>query len=135
MSARASLLAGCIALMTALVVSPVKAEDAAHQACMEKAGGVTVEMLDCIGAAYERQDKALNVLWNRMLPSLKPDVKALMREAQRQWIVYRDTTCVAEAAVWGKASFAAIAGADCRLRLVTERVKWLDRIIFGDRGQ
>ena len=50
-------------LIAALVVStPIFATDllsSKFNACVDKNGGVTVEMLDCIGAQTQRQDAAL----------------------------------------------------------------------------
>lgn len=117
-----------------LLIGASHARDDAHKACMETAGGVTAEMLDCIGGAYTRTDDALNRLWNESLPKQDETTQGALREAQRHWIVSRDSTCFAEGAAWGEGSFATVAVADCRLRLTAERLRWLE-IITAPKGQ
>lgn len=116
----------------AAATSPAFGEDAEYTQCMETAGGVTVDMLDCIGAALSRADEALNVAWEEGITDVDAEVGAKLRDAQRQWILYRDTTCDAEAAIWGKGSFAGVASADCQLRVTQERVEWLGNVFSPD---
>ena len=42
----------------------------AYLACMDKSGGVTVEMLDCMSAELTRQDARLNESYQRLLSKL-----------------------------------------------------------------
>ena len=41
-------------------------------ACMDKSGGVTVDMLDCIGAETKRQDARLNKAYKEVMHQLSP---------------------------------------------------------------
>ena len=74
--------------------APAQADDAllsaGYRACMERAGGVTAAMLDCIGAEHRRQDQALNTAYRRLSASLAPRRAKALQAAQRAWIAYRD---------------------------------------------
>src|SRR4051812_32589447 len=80
-----------IASMLALgLATGAQAESKAYTACMSKAGGVTVEMLDCISAEYSRQDIRLNQAYGRAMHALSPEKQQQLRVAQRAWLVTRD---------------------------------------------
>ena len=51
--------------------------------CMDKSGGVTSDMLDCIGAETKRQDARLNKAYKDVMASLTPARKKQLQEAQR----------------------------------------------------
>lgn len=61
--------------------------------CMDKSGGVTIDMLDCINDELERQDARLNKVYKEVMALLSPERQKALREAQRAWIKYRDTNC------------------------------------------
>ncbi len=58
--------------------------------CMEKSGGVTLEMLNCIQAETERQDDRLNAVYKKLMAGLSKAQKQRLKKAQRLWIQYRD---------------------------------------------
>jgi uncharacterized protein YecT (DUF1311 family) len=58
--------------------------------CMDKSGGVTSEMLDCIGKETKLQDARLNKVYKELMPILSVTRKKELQEAQRLWIKYRD---------------------------------------------
>lgn len=62
---------------------------AEFDACMGKAGGVTADMLDCIGADTKRQDAALNRNYQIAIKSLTPNRQQKLIAAQRAWLAYR----------------------------------------------
>lgn len=64
-----------------------------YERCMDTSGGVTAEMVSCIGAELKRHDARLNAQYKAALASLEENQQALLREAQRQWIKYRDANC------------------------------------------
>lgn len=64
-----------------------------YDRCMETSGGVTVEMLDCNAAELKRHDARLNAQYKAALAAHGETQQALLREAQRQWIKYRDANC------------------------------------------
>ena len=61
--------------------------------CMDNSGGVTVEMLDCIGAETKRQDIRLNNAYKNVIGLIPPQRQKQLQETQRSWIKYRDLNC------------------------------------------
>jgi uncharacterized protein YecT (DUF1311 family) len=80
-----------------LGVSPIVAADREFskefEACLDKAGGVTPAMIDCISAELKRQDALLNQNYRKLMASLSAGRKKVLQEAQRAWIKFRDTNC------------------------------------------
>lgn len=51
----------------------------------------TAGMIGCASKAYENWDTELNVVYNKFIDSLKsPKMELMLKESQRQWIMYRD---------------------------------------------
>lgn len=86
-------------LLAALVLPalPVQAKEpqysVTYDRCMDTSGGVTVAMLDCNAAELKRHDARLNAQYKAALAAHGETPQALLREAQRQWIKYRDANC------------------------------------------
>jgi uncharacterized protein YecT (DUF1311 family) len=80
-----------------LGTSPVVAADREFskdfQTCLDKSGGVTPTMIDCITAELKRQDALLNRNYQKLMASLSAGRKKALLEAQRAWIKFRDTNC------------------------------------------
>lgn len=64
-----------------------------YKDCPGFKNGVDPEMLDCISAEFEVQDKRLNAAYAKALAALPASRKASLRAAQRTWIAYRDQWC------------------------------------------
>lgn len=64
-----------------------------YNACMDKAGGVTVRMLECMGTETKAQDAKLNASYQKALSGLTAARKKELTEVQRMWINYRDANC------------------------------------------
>ncbi|MFC7517182.1 lysozyme inhibitor LprI family protein [Herbaspirillum sp. GCM10030257] len=64
-----------------------------YESCMDKSGGVTVDMRACIQKELERQDARLNRVYQKYSASLAPNVLKSLREAQRAWVQYRNKDC------------------------------------------
>ncbi len=62
-------------------------------ACIDKSGGVTSDMLNCISAEYGRVDKQLNASYKRLMAVLSPDLKKRLQETQRLWLKYTEANC------------------------------------------
>lgn len=58
--------------------------------CLDKANGVTSEILNCIGAETKYQDDRLNKAYKALMPQLSEARKKELQETQRLWIKYRD---------------------------------------------
>ena len=88
-------------LFTALVVAGVPCVASANEAglskqytaCMDKAGGTTFGMIECISTETQHQDGQLNKAYKALMAELLPARKAQLLEAQRAWIKYRDANC------------------------------------------
>lgn len=125
-------------LFTAVLLSCVAglgfaqaAADDGYDACMAQSGGVTVAMLDCIGAASDRAQSAMDTLLAEHRPQLSSEQARALDAAQRDWHTYRQSTCNAAATLWGDGSFAAVVQADCWLELTQERLDWLQAVLAG----
>ena len=93
--------------------------------CMDKSGGVTVEMLDCIAAETERQDLRLNQAYKDVMAELTPQRKKQLQEAQRAWLKYRDANCDFYADPDG-GTLAAVSSNDCFMSTTASRAKELE---------
>lgn len=97
--------------------------------CMDRAGGSTRPMLDCMQAETARWDQRLNAAYRGMTTSrdVADDTKALLRDAQRAWITYRDKACAAAGDLEAKGgSLALIVAGDCVLRMTAQRAAELE---------
>lgn len=88
-----------------------------YETCMADSGGVTVTMLDCIGAASNRAQIQMDAGLDQHRSKLMPEQALAVDAAERAWHSYRQSTGRAEAALWGDGSFAAVAQAECWLKL------------------
>ena len=86
-----------LALLVALGATPGRADDIgltpALDQCLDKAAGVTTEMVNCIGAETEIQDKRLNAAYKQALAALTPARQKELQVVQRLWLQYRDANC------------------------------------------
>ena len=64
-----------------------------YLACMDKAGGVTSDMLNCIGAEMKVQDAQLNENYKTLVTKISKTRKNELQEAQRAWIKFRELNC------------------------------------------
>lgn len=62
-------------------------------ACMDKSGGVTASMIDCIGTETQRQDVRLNKVYKEVMAQLAPARKKQLLQAQRTWLKFRQENC------------------------------------------
>jgi len=94
-------------------------------ACIDKSGGVTVDMLDCIGEETKRQDARLNKAYKEAMPQLSPARKKQLQDAQRAWIKYRDANCNFYADPDG-GTMATVISNDCFMSTTASRAKELE---------
>lgn len=117
-------------LLAYVVFFPVDASAADRQfdSCMDRAGGVTSEMLSCIGEAQERADARLSNTLSRAIGSISPVRRASLNKAQEAWLAYRQAHCDFLADPDGGTA-ASLSSADCWLSLTEERVAFLDTFV------
>jgi len=102
---------------------------ASYDSCMEKSEGVTSKMLDCTGEEFRRQDARLNTAYRRAMSSFSSENREALKEAQRAWIKYRDTSCSLLQGVEGGGTLATVAEADCILGITAERARWIESLL------
>lgn len=115
-------LAGAGSALPALAQAPGLSPQ--YAACMDKAGGVTLPMLECMGAEHGRQDRRLNAAFQALMFELTPARKKQLQAAQRLWIQYRDANCSYYDDPDG-GSLARIAANTCRLQMTSQRAQEL----------
>lgn len=93
--------------------------------CIDNSGGVTVDMLDCIGAETKRQDTRLNNAYKDVMAQLSPPRKKQLQEAQRDWIRYRDANCNFYADPDG-GTMASVSSNSCFMSATASRAKELE---------
>jgi len=98
--------------------------DTEYSACLEKANGITAEMINCMLAETRRQDARLNENYKKLLSKLATERKNALIEAQRAWIRFRDTNCGFYADPEG-GSAARMAANECILNATADRAKEL----------
>jgi uncharacterized protein YecT (DUF1311 family) len=97
-----------------------------YLACMDKAGGVTSEMLGCIAAEIKIEDAQLNENYKTLMAKLSKQRKTELQEAQRAWIKFRELNCN----FYGdEGSIAQVAINSCFLDATTDRANELKRLM------
>lgn len=99
-----------------------------YDACLEKAGGVTVAMIACMQAELEAQDARLNAGYRAALRALPAPRRAALTRAQRGWVAWRDAACAFELDPHGGSSSRIVANS-CVLQMTAERATELDGIV------
>lgn len=102
----------------------------AYSACMERSGGVTVEMLDCMNEELSIQDAMLDSAYRRLGTRLSPARRQQLTSAQRLWLQYRDANCGFYADPDG-GTLATVASNECVLRETAERAEELKLLGSG----
>ena len=122
----------CLALAMLISSSGAFADEALftknHSICLEKSGGVTVAMVDCIAAELKTQDARLNGVYKKLGTQLTPARKKQLQTAQRLWIQYRDANCAFYADPDG-GTIATVSASDCVLRATATRAKELENFL------
>jgi len=82
---------------------------------------------DDLNTVYSKLQRRLQAYEARS-PDYEPKTSVILRNAQVEWIKFRDLACEAEAAAWsGTGSF--ITGIACQSRLTKRRTKDLEAIL------
>jgi uncharacterized protein YecT (DUF1311 family) len=120
-----------VLIAATLCMSPAAAEDREFSkdfdACLDKAGGATPAMIDCISAELARQDTLLNEHYRKLMAFVSPQRRPALQEAQRAWIKFRDTNCDFYYDRDG-GSAARIDAKECLLNMTADRAKELAQL-------
>lgn len=116
-----------IAFLFILLNSATFAEktNSSFEVCLEKAVGVTSDMLNCISIETKQQDKRLNTAYQNLMKSLSNKRKEELKKTQQLWIKYRDANCEFYRDPDG-GTMASIFGANCIMDMTTQRAKELE---------
>ena len=94
---------------------------------MSKTSGVTVEIVDCIGAELKAQDIKLNTNYKSLLAQIAEPRRKDLQETQRVWLRFRELNCKFYYDPEG-GTMARVAANECFLRLAAERAVELKAI-------
>jgi uncharacterized protein YecT (DUF1311 family) len=95
-----------------------------YNQCMDKAAGVTADVITCIGTEVTQQDKKLNANYKTLKASLNANRQKQLLEVQRVWLQYREANCKFYDDPEG-GSMQRILANDCFLRMTAERAEEL----------
>jgi uncharacterized protein YecT (DUF1311 family) len=130
---RTLMLASTLAAMPALTRAeePKQEESysAAYKTCMDKSGGVTADMLDCGNAEYAKLDAALNAAYREASKELSPEQRSLLRDTQRSWLAYRDSSCSFMTRLGDRGTMASLTDQSCLMSVTAERTRWLKSLM------
>jgi len=82
-----------------LAVSPPEASfdmpppQSAFSRCIDKAGGITSNLMDCNGLEQERLDRLLDEAYRRALEKLSPERQKQLAISQIKWLEKSDLVC------------------------------------------
>lgn len=99
-----------------------------YQNCMDKSGGVTVEVHHCISSEMMIQDSMLNDTYKELLQKLPIERKNELVKSERVWLDFRDKTC----ALYNPPSSGTlerIIEYQCRLEKTSDRVRDLKLLL------
>ncbi|HMT42695.1 MAG TPA: lysozyme inhibitor LprI family protein [Sphingorhabdus sp.] len=94
--------------------------------CMDASGGVTADMMDCLGTEIDRQDARLNQAYVMVMRPLPKPRKDKLRGLQRAWIKQRDAKCARASAEEGGGSLSSIIYSSCILDETIGRTIFLE---------
>jgi uncharacterized protein YecT (DUF1311 family) len=97
------------------------------EACMDKSGGVTQGMVECMVAETKRHDARLNKAYKALMGSLNPERQKQLQEAQRAWLKFRDTNCAFYYDPDG-GTLARVEANDCVMNMTANRAKELEAL-------
>ena len=122
----------CTAVVLACASLTASAQDAAlspqFASCMDKSGGITIGMIECIGAETSRQDARLNRVYKKAMGELEsPERKKQLQTAQRAWIKFRDANCAYYYDPDG-GSMARVSANQCMLTSTANRAQEIERL-------
>ena len=116
--------------LTAISLSVSAADDgysATYTRCMDASGGVTMNMLDCMGSETEQHDARLNQNYKAAMQALDKGQQNQLRDAQRLWIKFRDADCALLGNLTG-GSIDRINSASCFLDMTKQRADDIARL-------
>ncbi|MDN3572096.1 lysozyme inhibitor LprI family protein [Methylobacterium longum] len=103
-----------------------------HADCMSRAEGNRAAIYDCYSVEFPIQDTRLNTVYKKLYAELDQDQKSALREAQRDWIKSRDSTCGLTVRLYHNSWARFISEPWCRTEETARRADFLKTITHGD---
>ncbi len=97
---------------------------ATYTQCVDKAAGVTADMIGCVDTEMVQWDKKLNTHYQALKAGLTPVRQKQLQEVQKIWLKFRDSNCAFYADPEG-GSLQRVLANNCMLRLTAERAEEL----------
>lgn len=98
--------------------------------CLQNADNVDFATARCIGIEVEHQNILLNTVYHHLMSKAKnPTVIQSLRNAERSWIQFRDTSCDVEKALRGNGTLTAVIYQQCLLDMTKQRISRLDQYL------
>ena len=95
------------------------------ETCMDKSGGNTSGMVECLSAEAKKQDVRLNKAYKEVLAQLTPARAIQLKEAQRAWLKFHDANCAYYYDPDG-GTMARVSANDCVMSSTATRAKELE---------
>lgn len=93
----------------------------------QRCDGSTVDTIQCVNGLRDEWDARLNAAYREVMSSEDEPQKSALRDAQRQWIAYRDANCAYYAG--GQGSIARVEAAVCAYALTRDRARELEMML------
>lgn len=97
--------------------------------CMDKSGGVTIEMHDCLDAEHGRQDRRLNMDYQALMAGMAPPEKIRLRQSERQWLTHRKSKCAHAGDAHAGGTLQGIEIHSCFVNETADRADVLERLL------
>jgi len=95
--------------------------------CLDKVGGVTNAMQECVKEELQRQDSRLGSAYKARMDSVSEKRQPQLRDAQRKWIAFQDVNCKFYYDPQG-GSAARITANECVVTLTADRAHELETL-------
>lgn len=105
------------------------AQTSQYKTCMDKSGGVTVNMMDCNGAEIKVLDDRLNAVYKKIMAVADADYKTALKKAEQLWVGYRDANCQLHSQYAAGGSLGGILYGNCIVEMTSQRTKELQDLL------
>jgi uncharacterized protein YecT (DUF1311 family) len=101
---------------------------AIYDKCRDAIGGQTFEMLKCDNEELKLQDLELNKVYKELEASIQQKEREELEKSQRDWVVYRASTCQLMSLPERGGSLAYVINSACNLSEIIKRIKVLKEL-------
>ena len=99
-----------------------------YDQCLDKSGGITVNIRECNARELKYQDALLNRYYRQAMNRLSGKQRQELRDAQRAWIRYRDANCQLYYGLTG-GTIDILNGSSCYVDMTARRARELYQLI------